>query len=36
MIFAHYRELCTETEAADWFGVKPAHGAARNVVRMAS
>ena len=21
MIFAHYRELCTESEAADWFGI---------------
>jgi integrase len=36
MIFRRYRELATEAEAADWFGVKPAHGAARNVLRMAS
>ena len=33
MIFAHYRELCTETEAAEWFGILPA-SEARNVVRM--
>jgi integrase len=36
MIFAHYRELTTEAEAAEWFSVKPAHGAARNVIKMAS
>jgi len=36
MIFRHYRELATEAEAAEWFGVKPAHGAARNVVKIAS
>jgi integrase len=36
VIFRHYRELATEAEAAEWFGVKPAHGAARNVVRLAS
>ena len=32
MIFAHYRELCTEVEAADWFGILPA-SEANNVVR---
>ena len=26
MIFRHYRELATETEAADWFGILPAQG----------
>ena len=35
MIFAHYRELCTETEAAEWFGILPA-SEATNIVRMAS
>ena len=33
MIFAHYRELCTETEAAEWFGILPV-SEATNVVRM--
>jgi integrase len=35
MIFAHYRELCTETEAAEWFGLRPAQEEARNIVRLA-
>lgn len=26
MIFRHYRELATEAEATEWFGVKPARG----------
>ena len=34
MIFAHYRELGTESEAAEWFGIVPATGEARNVVQM--
>ena len=33
MIFAHYRELCTESEAAEWFGILPV-SEATNVVRM--
>ena len=36
MIFAHYRELCTESEAAQWFGIVPATAEAGNVVRLAS
>ena len=36
MIFAHYRELCTESEAAQWFGIVPANAEAGNVVRLAS
>lgn len=36
MIFRHYRELATEAEAAEWFGVRPTYGAAHKVVRMAS
>jgi integrase len=32
MIFRHYRELATETEAQDWFGILPAK-AVENVVR---
>ena len=35
MIFAHYRELCTETEAAVWFGIVPAASEAGNVVKFA-
>jgi integrase len=27
MIFAHYRELCTEAEASDWFGILPPESA---------
>jgi hypothetical protein len=27
MIFAHYRELCTEQEAAEWFSIMPAQAA---------
>jgi hypothetical protein len=34
MIFAHYRQLCTESEAAEWFGIVPATAEARNVVQM--
>ena len=33
MIFRHYRELATEAEAADWFGILPAKGV-ENIVRM--
>ena len=33
MIFRHYRELATEQEAADWFGILPAKGI-ENIVRM--
>ena len=33
MIFRHYRELATEAEATEWFGILPA-SEARNVVRM--
>ena len=36
MIFRHYRELATEAEAADWFGILPATAEAGNVVRLAS
>ena len=36
MIFRHYRELATPAQAEEWFGMKPAHAAARNVVSMAS
>jgi integrase len=32
MIFRHYRELATETEAKEWFGILPAQ-AVENVVR---
>ena len=35
MIFRHYRELATEAEAKDWFGIVPAKGAA-NVVPFAA
>ena len=34
MIFAHYRELCTESEAAEWFGIVPATAEARNILQM--
>ena len=34
MVFAHYRELCTESEAAEWFGIVPATAEARNIVQM--
>jgi hypothetical protein len=36
IVFAHYRQLCTEAEAADWFGIVPATAEAANVVRMAA
>lgn len=36
MIFRHYRELATEAEAAEWFGILPATAEAGNVVRLAS
>jgi integrase len=36
MIFRHYRELATETEAAEWFGLVPTTSEAANVVRFAS
>jgi integrase len=29
MIFAHYRELCTEQEAADWFSILPIESAGK-------
>lgn len=35
MIFRHYRELATEAEAKEWFGIVPAKGAA-NVVPFAA
>ena len=35
MIFRHYRELATKAEAAEWFGILPAQGAA-NVVPFAA
>jgi integrase len=35
MIFRHYRELATEAEAAEWFGIMPAAAEADNVVRIA-
>ena len=34
MIFAHYRELCTEAEASDWFSILPAKGAAENIIQL--
>ena len=36
MIFRHYRELATEGEAAEWFGIVPATEEAGKVVRFAS
>ena len=33
IVFAHYRQLCTEAEAKEWFGIVPAEGV-ENVVRM--
>jgi len=36
IIFRHYRELTTEAEAAEWFGIVPAASEAVNVVRLAS
>ena len=35
MIFAHYRELCTEAEAAEWFSIRPPKGEA-NVIRLSA
>ncbi len=35
MIFAHYRELCTESEAAEWFSIRPPKGEA-NVIRLSA
>ena len=35
MIFRHYRELATEAEAKEWFGIVPAKGAV-NVVPFAA
>jgi hypothetical protein len=34
MVFAHYRELCTEAEALEWFSILPAEGAAKNIVQL--
>ena len=34
MIFAHYRELCTEAEALEWFSILPAEGAAQNIIQL--
>ena len=34
MIFAHYRELCTEAEATDWFSILPAEGVTKNIIRL--
>jgi integrase len=36
MVFRHYRELATEAEAAEWFGIVPAAREPGNVVRLAS
>jgi integrase len=36
IIFRHYRELTTEAEAAEWFGIVPAASEASNVVPLAS
>jgi hypothetical protein len=33
MIFAHYRELCTEREAKDWFSILPAQ-ANGNIIQL--
>lgn len=33
MIFAHYRELCTDAEAADWFGIRPPESAG-NIIQL--
>jgi hypothetical protein len=33
IVFAHYRQLCTEAEAKEWFSVFPANGV-ENIVRM--
>ena len=33
MIFAHYRELCTEAEALEWFSILPA-GVVENIIRL--
>ena len=35
MIFRHYRELATEEEAKEWFGLRPSRGAA-NIIRLSS
>jgi integrase len=34
IIFTHYRELCTDAEAADWFSILPAEGAAENIMQL--
>jgi integrase len=34
MIFAHYRELCTEAEAVSWFAIMPAEGTAENIIAL--
>jgi integrase len=34
MIFLHYRELCTEREANDWFAIMPAEGTAENIIAL--
>ena len=36
VIFRHYRELATEEEALEWFGIVPTASKAGNVVRLAS
>ena len=36
MLFRHYRQLATEEEALEWFGVVPTSGEADNVLRMVS
>lgn len=36
VIFQHYRELATEAEAVEWFGIVPAASEVGNVVRLAS
>jgi integrase len=36
MIFAHYRELCTEAEAREWFSILPAERAAKNIIQLSA
>jgi hypothetical protein len=36
MIFAHYRELCIEAEALEWFSILPAEGAAKNIIQLSA
>ena len=36
IIFAHYRELCTEREANEWFSILPAEAAAKNIIQLSA